>query len=562
MAEKPFANSVLGLDLDQKELLGVHLFLRQGKPALDRVFRIPVDPEHSTPLNVKLLYTAGEQKIFRTALSKSLVATCLPSSEVLIRDLEIQLVKDKDIEKVLGFQAEPLLPYPIEEALLDRIVVEKRKESTRLTLAAVKKSALAQHLETWHSLHVEPELISCVPAGLAAFSGLFGQTEEKQCVLHLGEDESTCCVAEKGILHYSQASKKGYRDLLTAFNEEAQGDFSTFNFSTLQENSHPKLFQATQSLRLEITKLFFAISKQAMGYKLQQVLICGQGAIFPKMAQALCSKLNIELVYPHTNGNFALSPEELSRYALPIGIALTALPKSVIQINYRQEEYAYPFPWKRIKKPMAVYLTLSISLAAAILFFGNMYIAKQEADLKKGYVKVLTLMKKPFNETESEFQKTHPGHPSYETQSPDAARLSRAGLELRLALIEKELKDAPDTFPLLPKVPKVSDVLAWLATHPHIKGENEEGETRIALESFNYKMVKRPEENKKNEHYQVKVEIEFTSTTPRYAREFHDSLLAPNDLIDPKTDVSWTTERGRYRASFFLKDKTIYPTKR
>ena len=79
------------------------------------------------------------------------------------------------------------------------------------------------------------------------------------------------------------------------------------------------------------------------------------------------------------------------------------------------------------------------------------------------------------------------------------------------------------------------------------------------LENFSYKMVKRPEFNKKKEHYQVKVEIEFSTHTPRYAREFHDILLAPNEIIDPTSDVKWSSERGRYRASFFLKDKTLYP---
>jgi len=59
----------------------------------------------------------------------------------------------------------------------------------------------------------------------------------------------------------------------------------------------------------------------------------------------------------------------------------------------------------------------------------------------------------------------------------------------------------------------------------------------LQIENLSYSMVKRPELTKKQERYQVKVELEFTSPTPKLAREFHDALIAPNDLVDPKGDI-------------------------
>jgi type IV pilus assembly protein PilM len=118
-------------------------------------------------------------------------------------------------------------------------------------------------------------------------------------------------------------------------------------------------------------------------------------------------------------------------------------------------------------------------------------------------------------------------------------------------------------YPLLPNTPRVSDVLAWLSTHTNVVGKDEKTEALlpiIQLENFSYVMVKRPDQTKKQEKYQVKVEIEFTSPTPKQAREFHDALIAPNPLVDPKGEVKWTANKGKYRASFFLKDKTVYPT--
>ena len=136
-------------------------------------------------------------------------------------------------------------------------------------------------------------------------------------------------------------------------------------------------------------------------------------------------------------------------------------------------------------------------------------------------------------------------------------------LQQRMRYLDKELQSSPDTFPLLPNVPRVSDVLAWLSTHPVLSGKNSPGapvSPPIQIESFNYTMIKRPEQTKKQEKYQVKVEFEFTTSTPKQAREFHDALIAPNDFVDPKGEIKWSSNRGKYRTSFFLKDKTTYPS--
>jgi len=123
----------------------------------------------------------------------------------------------------------------------------------------------------------------------------------------------------------------------------------------------------------------------------------------------------------------------------------------------------------------------------------------------------------------------------------------------------------PDTFPLLPQTPRVSDVLAWLSIHPQVIGDKQgkaAEKARIVLESLHYKMVKRPEQNKEKERYQVKIDLEFSAPIPRYAREFHDSLLTPNDFVDSTEEIKWNVEREKYRTSFFLKDKTVYPTRK
>jgi type IV pilus assembly protein PilM len=128
--------------------------------------------------------------------------------------------------------------------------------------------------------------------------------------------------------------------------------------------------------------------------------------------------------------------------------------------------------------------------------------------------------------------------------------------------LQKELQGTPDSFPLFANTPRVSDVLAWLSQHPAAVLVDAKGnrQPKIQIDNFSYTMLKRPQQGKKQEKYQVKVELEFSSPTPKWAREFHDALIAPNDWIDPKGEVKWGSSRGKYKTSFFLKDKTAYPS--
>ncbi len=130
--------------------------------------------------------------------------------------------------------------------------------------------------------------------------------------------------------------------------------------------------------------------------------------------------------------------------------------------------------------------------------------------------------------------------------------MSTGDIDEGLVAIETSLQDTQDAIQLHPDVARVSDVLLWLSNHPQVK-------SGIELESLHYVFVKRPEKGKAKEHYQVRVDLEFSAPSATTAREFHDALLMPNAFIDSKTELKWSVQRGRYLASFFLKDKTYYP---
>lgn len=564
MFDKPTALHTIGLEQNGSVIRAALLSQSRGKPKLESLVEIDTSASEPGPDSVNPLYISTEGQALQSKLNKHLVVTTLESDEVLVRQLDVKLKKEADIDSVLAFQAEPLLPYPVENAVLDRVIVGQDAEGSQLCVLAAKKESVQQHLEKWKTCEVEPEVISSTPFALAMFSKLFSPTHDSHFVLHLGKTQTTCILVRNNQLLASQTCHIGVNALSQAFDKEraenSEAKVSELDFASISPSENPLLHAALEEWRLEITRLLYALSKQLKDENASGVLLAGEGASYVNLGAALCQTAQKEIIPLKVNSQFDLPNAELQRYAISIGAALSALPSSKEQINFRQQDLAYPHPWRRLQKPLAIYFGSCLLLALAIYLFGAAYASHKEDVMRQEYVSLLSTMNKPYDSVEKEYAaKMH----LKATEVTPLYALSVSDIGSRLQLLQKDLKDSSDAFPLQPNVPRVSDVIAWLSTHPNVINSSDASGNPISslqIDNFNYVMVKRPEIKKPNEKYQVKVEIEFSTPTPKLAREFHDALIAPNDLVDPKGEVKWSTNKGKYKTSFFLKDKTTYPS--
>lgn len=564
MFTKPTALHTIGLDLEKTHIRVAQLSQNRGKPVLNQVFEINIGLHDPNSDDVNPLYNDANGKIIKENSDSHVIVTTLSSDETIVRSLDLNLKKESDIDSVLAFQAEPLLPYPVENAILDRIILNKSGENTQLSLLAARKDHIAQHLEKWDILQIVPEVISCVPVALSYFSKQFSPVQEAHFVLNLAKTETTCILVNNGLLIASQSSHNGLAELEKAFFEDhpdgSKELFANLDFSTLVKADYPKLFAALETWRMDITRLLYALSKSLKEDIPTNVLITGDGAALLNLGKTLCQTAQKQIIFPIENSQFVLPMADLQSYAIAIGAALSALPNAKNQINFRQSELAFPNPWRRLKTPLAMYFAGCVFLAAAIYIFGLAYSGYKDDQLRREYLELLTSMNRSYDKVEKEYAaKLHIRLPNNEV--PKIVELSTEDLSQRMQFLQKDLKDSPSEFPFNPNIPRVSDVLAWLSNHPNVAlGKDAAGGVMgpLQIDHVTYTLVKRPEIKKPQEKYQAKVDIEFSTPTPKLAREFHDALIAPNDFVDPKGEIKWSTSKNKYKTSFFLKDKTVY----
>lgn len=537
----------IGLELTPTEVKTACVTFGKDSPT---IINLSIFPHHSE--HVKQLY-----------IDHPVISTAIRGKDVLIRSLTLPLTKTKDINDALAFQAEPLLPYSIDQASLAYQIISKSAETTELALLSIQKEALQEHLEVWQNEGIEPEVVGSVPSALCEFASSYLSNVKTVLIIHVGTHEITSSLINEGKLWASFTKPNGF-DLLVKANEEDGGaplPEGEESWKSVSEATETALGKALKKLEKEVAKMCFSLSKESGKTPVEGIALTGEIALCGGLSETLVKQLPIPLISCTPLKNH--TSRELHYYAVPLGLAIGALPGSKLNINFRQDELAYPHPWRRLKTPLILLFSSIFLLTLAFYFFSQQYLRYREGKVKQEYVDLLGKLNKSHEDFEKAFLVKNPyAHAPYNDEVPKVEQLNREDIAHRLTFLNKEFLSTPDSFPLFANTPRVSDVFAWLSQHPAVLLTDREGnkQSKLQIENFSYSMVKRPQQGKKQEKYQIKIEMEFTSPTPKLAREFHDALITPNEWIDPKGEVKWNSSRGKYKTSFFLKDKTAYPS--
>jgi hypothetical protein len=107
-------------------------------------------------------------------------------------------------------------------------------------------------------------------------------------------------------------------------------------------------------------------------------------------------------------------------------------------------------------------------------------------------------------------------------------------------------------YPYILDVPRVSEVLSWLGSHPLLQ-EFKLEQDPLDLRDLHYQLIDHPKIGSLQNRYKAKVELQFKVKSPMTARRFHEAILKGDDLIDSSGEVTWEPLNDSYRTSFFLK---------
>lgn len=498
--------------------------------------------------NVKPLDISKDSLFYQNS---PLVVSVLNASEVLVRDVELPDGAHKTTAAI-EFQAEPDLPYSIEEGLVIPFSQKKSDKTVSFQVFSTKKDVIKRHLDDLERFKITAEAVSAVPAALASFNSLLPCSDGMRFLIHIGEKETACILLKGQELLGARSVAIGEEHFLEAFGKKLQLSLEEARKALYEidadkqfnEDLEPFFVQTAGRWKLELCKTILALSLKNIDQVAADIFITGQISTLPPVLSLLQEGLSYCFKIPPAQVEHQLNSNELQTYAISLGLALSFLPCSRQQLNFRVGELANPKPFKHLKKTLLYYLASCLLLSSLLFGAGRMLLAEQEGMILSK-IQMISEGKKDSGGWAVQSKAI-----SYSKgDSPLSKQISR--LRANKCLFGKS------PYPLLPQIPRVCDFLAWLCSHPCVVNAESSNE-KIRINRLTYALTNRPTKKKSQERFKAKVEFEFTSSSPKTAREFHESLLKAGDVINVKDQFLWNASANNYKVSFLLKDKTFY----
>jgi type II secretory pathway component PulL len=150
---------ILGLDIRHDAVSAV--LLKSGIKGTDIEAHVHIPISNQVYMET-VLAASLETIVKKIDISGSVCVASFPANEISYRNIQVPFKGQKKIKKILPYELEPTLPFPIDGLVIDFYIIELPDIANRhnIIAAAIEKSRLQAYLETLASFNIEPEIVT------------------------------------------------------------------------------------------------------------------------------------------------------------------------------------------------------------------------------------------------------------------------------------------------------------------------------------------------------------------------------------------------------------------
>ncbi len=151
--------------------------------------------------------------IDRNSISeKQKVLLALPANDVIIRRMELPSMPEERMAKVIGYEAESHIPFPLDQVVMDHHVISSSEDGYEIILAAIKEDNLNNHLEIIHRSGLSPEVVDVTVFSLFNLythmwgRGGNGDDAKPRALVDIGHGNTDIMVFEGETLYFARSA--------------------------------------------------------------------------------------------------------------------------------------------------------------------------------------------------------------------------------------------------------------------------------------------------------------------------------------------------------------------
>lgn len=427
------AARVVGLDIGSFAVRAVELSLGGGQPVLERFAQVTLPPgavRNGEVVDTGAVGSAVRRLWGQGGFRSKRVVVGVANQRVIVRQAELPAMSEADLQAALQFEAQDLIPIPIEDAILDFQIVEQLvgdegEPRMRILLAAAQREMVRTFLAgvesgglTASAVDVTPfALVRAVTLGAPAFDDVGAEA-----VVCIGGGVTNVVVHEQGIPRFVRVLLVGGNDITEAIARELNVDLDyAEDVKRRADVNSPEdaVSRAGQVVAQRLVPLVEEIrgsidyySAQTQSVPITRVLVTGGGSRIAGLMERLQSQLGgrVEPAHPLLGVRLGggVSAEQLGELeqvlTVPIGLALAGeVQKGMRRISLLPREVAVI----REQRRQLVGAGVALGGLAALLFAlwaaraGQVTDARDEADEAEGRTTTLQRHERALSDTTS-----------------------------------------------------------------------------------------------------------------------------------------------------------------
>ena len=273
------------------------------------------------------------------------------NQRVVVREIALPYLPDKELRASLGFQVQEFIPMPVDDAVLDFDPIEEFEQEgrkmLRMLLVAAQRAMVDQMVSAVLDAKLEPLGLDLIPFAMvravgSPTAGMDLEGSGDEAVIDIGAHVTNIVVHARGTTRFVRILPSGGRDITLAVarglgveDDVAERLKRGEVVAGLEEIPDPSQVQQLAIQRAtsfvdEIRSSLEFYTAQAQGVTIERVVVSGGGAKLDGFMELLQQRIPVEIdagrVFEKVRHNLSLSDEALAEaeplLAVAVGLAI------------------------------------------------------------------------------------------------------------------------------------------------------------------------------------------------------------------------------------------------
>ncbi len=381
---------VVGIDVARTYVSASQVYLHDKSITIEKCINEPLEIGNTTNYEERVITAL---KAIKPQLDKyNTIRTTIPSSTAIIKEITLPFTQPEKIKMVLEYEIEPLLPFSLNDAIVDGIITKIIPEENKalVLVAAVPKEHIAHHLELLRAADLDPDIISIDFFDLYELCRMipaYAADNQSVVIIDLESHSTRIGYLYNGALRIVRTLPKGLVNQVKSISETLGMQPSAVMEQVIRHGFDHTDKSFTDALKESLDAFWNDIAFTLTSFtaqsdkKIDTILLLGSGADiqgFPgfitEKTGVACQKLEINQITLQKNIIFKQNGTISQACMLSLAAALN--PANAESFNLRRKEFASK------KIPLFMKQLITAGILSCLLVFGFVgYIVYELASL-------------------------------------------------------------------------------------------------------------------------------------------------------------------------------------